>query len=305
MRVCVWAVTVAVLATTLGNARPVLALSDAERTEVARVRQHISGAETIMARHDVSLLSSAQRVARARNLRLLRAYRAAGRFPRNEHFPGQRVPVFRDDHGNLCAMAYLIAKSGRTDLVNRVAQTHNYARIPELAQDPALVAWLRDAGMSATEAARVQPTYGYQRTQDDHDRNVVRHQATFAAIASGVTIVANTASLRSNGQKATAGIFGLAAGVYSLKVARDALGGSYTDDFSTSERGAIGFGSGILGGVDLYYGVRSLLRLNKKPATTSGVSVNGTSTAVIHDSDLHIHPVVLPRGGGLVFSRHF
>lgn len=289
----------AAVAAGLLNVRPVLAVSGAERAEVARVRQHIWGAEQLMARRDVSGLSRAQRTARARNLKLLRSYRAAGVFPHNTHFPDRRVPVFRDDNGNLCAMAYLLDKSGRTDLVNRVAQTRNYARIPELAHDPALVAWLRDAGMTAQEAARVQPTYGYDNSAK-HDRDL-RRNATVAAVGSGVAITANLMPLRSDTQKVAAGVFGLAASVYSFKVAGDGLG----DGGINLDNVGIGLGSGVLGGVDLYLGVRSLLRLNKKQSKTSGASANGAGTAFVHDTDLRIHPVVLPRGGGLVFSRHF
>ena len=312
MRVCVRAVAVATFAAVFVSARPVLALSGAERAEVARVRQHISGAETIMARRDVFLLSSAQRVARARNLRLLRAYRAAGLFPRNEHFPGRRVPVFRDDHGTLCAMAYLIAKSGRTDLVNRVAQTHNYARIPELAQDPALVAWLRDAGMSASEAARVQPSYSYfppttppdgpsPSQQSEWEGNRLLSRGIVAAVGSGAAIYATTRPIRSRSLSTSAAVFSLAMGAYSLKLSGDAFRSDNAD-----YKGFVGLTSGVLSGVDLYLGVRTLMRLNKKPTVkTSGAAANGTSTAFVHDAELHIHPVVLPRGGGLVFSRHF
>ena len=69
------------------------------------------------------------------------------------------MPFFRDDRGVLCAMAYLIDRSGRRDLVDRVAATRNNAFIAELADDSALRAWLDSVGFSVTEAARVQPSY--------------------------------------------------------------------------------------------------------------------------------------------------
>ena len=69
------------------------------------------------------------------------------------------MPFFRDGHGAFCAMAYLIERSGRRDLVDRIASTRNNAFIAELANDPALRVWLDSVGLSVTEAARIQPTY--------------------------------------------------------------------------------------------------------------------------------------------------
>lgn len=56
-------------------------------------------------------------------------------------------------------MAYLIARSGHADLVERIAGSHNNAYVPDLANDPELIAWLDDAGLTPQEAARIQPSY--------------------------------------------------------------------------------------------------------------------------------------------------
>lgn len=128
--------------------------------ETARVQAHLLGAEREMELHDVSQLAAPQRAARGRALAALRRYRLAGRFPHNHRIPGARIPVFVDEHGTPCAMAYLIAESGNVELVRRIAATRNLALIRQLADDPELVAWLRVNGMTAAEAARVQPTYG-------------------------------------------------------------------------------------------------------------------------------------------------
>ena len=72
------------------------------------------------------------------------------------------MPFFRDGHGARCAMAYLIERSGRRDLVDRIALTRNNAFIAELATDPALRVWLDSVGVSVTEAARIQPAYAPQ-----------------------------------------------------------------------------------------------------------------------------------------------
>ena len=72
------------------------------------------------------------------------------------------MPFFRDGYGALCAMAYLIERSGRRDLADRVALTRNNAFIAELANDPELRVWLDSVGLSVTEAARIQPTYAWK-----------------------------------------------------------------------------------------------------------------------------------------------
>jgi hypothetical protein len=56
-------------------------------------------------------------------------------------------------------MAYLIDRSGRADIVNHVASTRNNAYIRELVDDPNLVRWLDTWGLTAEEAARIQPAY--------------------------------------------------------------------------------------------------------------------------------------------------
>jgi len=56
-------------------------------------------------------------------------------------------------------MAYLIDRSGRSDIVDHVAGTRNNAYIRELVDDRNLVRWLDTWGLSAAEAARIQPAY--------------------------------------------------------------------------------------------------------------------------------------------------
>lgn len=131
-----------------------------EATEIARLRAHFALVERELLARNVTALTSAQRAARAEQIRLLRRYAAEGRFPRNDRFPDSRVPFFRDAHGTLCAMAFLIASSGRADLVDHVALTRNNGYLPELIDEPGLAEWLEQHGLTLAEAARIQPTYG-------------------------------------------------------------------------------------------------------------------------------------------------
>jgi hypothetical protein len=131
----------------------------ARRLEVARLRAHFDSVDAELRHAKALQLTPSQRVARATLIGWLREYRDAGRFPRNDRFPELAMPFFRDRHGARCAMAYLIERSGRRDLVDRIAMTRNNAFIAELANEPALRVWLDSVGVSVTEAARIQPTY--------------------------------------------------------------------------------------------------------------------------------------------------
>jgi hypothetical protein len=130
-----------------------------ERAETARLRAHFDSVLAELAARDVSRLSASQRSARATLVGRLATYRDRGMFPHNHDFPGKRLPYFRDEHGTLCAMAYLVASTGRTDIVDDVAAARNHAYIPELVDDARLVAWLDSVGLTESEAARIQPEY--------------------------------------------------------------------------------------------------------------------------------------------------
>lgn len=128
--------------------------------EVARLRAHFDSVLRELRAADVGTPTASQSLARQTLIRRLEQYAAAGRFPHNHVRAEALVPVFRDEHGTLCAMAYLIASTGRTDIVDQVARTNNLAYIPELAGSAKLRAWLDSTGLTVAEAARIQPQYG-------------------------------------------------------------------------------------------------------------------------------------------------
>src|SRR5437879_10736852 len=157
MRVCSLAVLLMpALAIPMLPARPTVA---AAAGDTGRIRAHLAIVEAELRTKDVSALTPAHREARARNLDVLHEYWVRGAFPVNTDFPGQRVPYFVDRYGTRCAMAYLIEQSGHGGLVARIATTHNTAHIRDLKDDAELVAWLRENGLTAAEAARIQPEY--------------------------------------------------------------------------------------------------------------------------------------------------
>jgi hypothetical protein len=140
----------------------------ADAREDARLRAHFTRVLHTLTRADVTHLTPAQRCARAGHLRELREYARGGAFPRNRGEASGRTPIFVDPSGNRCAMAHLIERSGRDDLVSRVARTANLACIYDLASDPDLIEWLEEAGLTVAEAAAIQPAYdGYTTRQED------------------------------------------------------------------------------------------------------------------------------------------
>jgi Domain of unknown function (DUF4440) len=131
----------------------------ARRLEVARLRAHFDAVDAELRHAKALQFTSNQRRSRAILIGWLQEYRDAGEFPRNDRFPEIAMPFFRDSHDALCAMAYLIERSGRRDVVDRIASTRNNAFIAELANDTELRGWLDSVGLSVAEAARIQPTY--------------------------------------------------------------------------------------------------------------------------------------------------
>lgn len=127
--------------------------------ERARLRAHFREVLSELGSRDVRELSEAQRTARSELLAELARYARAGRFPRNLDFPDRQIPYFVDALGTRCAMAHLIESTGAASLVAAVAGAMNNARVHEMAGDPALMAWLAQAGLTADEAARIQPSY--------------------------------------------------------------------------------------------------------------------------------------------------
>jgi hypothetical protein len=248
-----------------------------QATERARLRVHFAVVERELLARDVSALSSSQRAARADLIVRLRNYSGAGRFPRNEHFPDTRVPYFRDAHGTLCAMAYLIASTGSGNLVDRVARTRNNAYLPELADEPGLVEWLDAHGLLPSEAARIQPTYGPPPTRKEISSGFAVASGGLA-VANGVTAVLNLKD-GSKGALVGRGFAGIAAGGLGM-----ALGISHLEELGPAR--SLGVADLIVGGISAALGVNSLIRAwrtdGERPQQVEGLAV---------------HPVVRTAGG--------
>ena len=131
-------------------------------SQAIETRAALLEVEARLRSHDTCALTSSQCVARAQALAELHRYAQAGVFPHN-HASATMAPIFVDEHGTLCAFADLLAFSGRLDFVKQVAATHNSAKVADLAQEPAVVSWSHDSGISIEEAATIQRP-GYEPT---------------------------------------------------------------------------------------------------------------------------------------------
>jgi hypothetical protein len=155
--------------------------------EVARLRAHFDSVDAELRGAETVQLTPGQRTVRGTLIGWLREYRVAGEFPLNDRFRDRAMPFFRDSRGALCAMAYLIDRSGRRDLVDRIAATRNNAFIVELADDPDLRLWLDSVGISVAEASRIQPSYEPPPGESE-DEEVSADYAIASILVSGASL---------------------------------------------------------------------------------------------------------------------
>jgi hypothetical protein len=96
---------------------------------------------------------------RARVLAALGEYVAKGTTPDNLHLPW-RNPVFIDDAGTICAVGYLIQQTAGRPLAEKIASTHRYDMIEDIAAAmPDVAAWVASSGLTLEEIASIQPGY--------------------------------------------------------------------------------------------------------------------------------------------------
>lgn len=201
---------------------------EATRADALRITAHLRTVEVELLAADISGLSPDQLGARARNIAVLREYRTAGVYPHNHDYPDGRRPYFRDEHGTLCAMAFLIWRSGERELVERVAQTNNNAYIRDLAADPALVAWLDRNGLSVAEAARIQPTY-QPAAPESRVSTAYATVTAFSAVAQGAAVAWNLLENPGKSGRLEPGMLALLTGGFGFALGYGARSGGDQD----------------------------------------------------------------------------
>jgi hypothetical protein len=86
-------------------------------------------------------------------------YIAKNTTPKNERVPW-RTPVFIDDEGTICAVGYLIQETTNKELPKKIAKSHRYDFIEDIAGDmPEVSSWVAESGFTLDEIAHIQPAY--------------------------------------------------------------------------------------------------------------------------------------------------
>ena len=242
--------------------------------EQVRLRAHFDSVLIELRARDVSTLSRGQRASRDRLLGWLAEYRDAGRFPLNDRYANEATPIFRDARGATCAMAYLIERSGRRDIVDRVATTRNLAYVGELVDDPAIVAWLDSVGFELEEAARVQPTYGTPESR----RNVDREYAVWSMMASGASLITATWNLAKPNR--VVGVLGLLTGGFTVLVGLVPVNADATQ---TDGDGSVATLNIISGGAAIVAGLWAIGRRQSRSASSPVPDSQGTKWGLALD----------------------
>jgi hypothetical protein len=211
-------------ATATGRASTAAPRSDGSAAEIRRIRIHFDSVLTGLGGRDVSGLTTQQRLRRASLLTTLRAYQARGVFPHNYDFPGKGVPYFVDRKtGTLCAVAHLLASSGRRDIVDRVARADNNVLVPQLAGDSAFTHWLSDNGITLDEAAFIQVPYMQPVSQAEVARNVGFAVAAPFALGGAVATSLWNASSNRDGHSTKVSSIGVASGLVTTALGASLL----------------------------------------------------------------------------------
>lgn len=265
----------------------VLAGAAAPDPEVARIQRHLATVEAELRTAEVDL-SLGQHAGRAVAIERLHRYRVAGVFPHNHHL-AVRAPYFIDDHGTRCAMAHLIEEGGGAALVAAVHQTRNNAYVRELADEPALIAWLDRNGLTVAEAARIQPSYDPCWNQDC--TNTVEPGFLFASLGLSVLDGAMIGlNLRNDASKTTAAVGMIAGGVTML------FGYGQTDEEQRELQHDLGWVDIGIGAVTAVVSLRSLLRDRPAPYTPAPAAGPPGWT---------VAPVVTDHSGGVALRGSF
>ena len=231
------------------------AATPGHQAEVARIRAHFDSVLAVLPSRDVAALSATQRANRASLLDTLRGYRDAGVFPHNYDFPHAATPYFVDRRtGTLCAVAYLMASTGRQDIVDRVARADNNVRVHELAGDAAFNDWLDAHGLTLDEAAWIQVPYMTEETplESIGSRDPMYNMASTLSTAGATTLGLVNALGNRDGQGRLRNFAGMTAGAISLGVG---IAG-----FASSNESLLAASSLVTGGLTMLVSTRGFLR---------------------------------------------
>ena len=268
--------------------------------EVRHFHAHLDSVLTDLRAENVTSLSALQQFRRHSIIESLARYETGNEFPHNYDFPDAPTPYFRDRKtGALCAVAHLLATTGRRDIVDRVARTDNNVWVAELAGDSAFVGWLASNGLSMADAAHIQVPYATSPTSAVAVTTVgVAALASFAT--AGVTSVWN-ATGNANGHHKKLAILGIVAGAVA---ASTGSGFALQSSFPSEARKVFGVGA-LLGGVSMAVSTRALLHRSAYLADKRDGEAAERKRAAVETSISPIIPIGRNSGAGVNMQIRF
>ena len=161
----------------------------ARTPDALRIQTHLVYAELLLRQRTPAGWPAALRQRRAHLLDLLHTYWQAGMFPRNEAPDGQRHPCFIDRAGRICAVGYLVAQTAGRPAAERINQRFQYSNLLDM-HDAALSRWVASSGLSPTDCALIQPTYGPIYTPVATGNNIPVGYGAASAVLGGLNLSA-------------------------------------------------------------------------------------------------------------------
>ena len=274
-------------------ADPDSAATAAYAAEVVRIQAHFDSVLRELRTNAPADLSPAQRAARNAHIAELAAYRDRGLFPHNHDFGDAWTPYFVDHRGVLCAVAHLLATSGRGDIVERVAKADNNVWVSKLAGDREFTRWLEASGLTLAEAARIQVPYVETPEEGGSSASGNGINTAVALVAGSLGAATIYWNARSNGPERSGlrAALGFGAGALGLAIAAsrmDADGAPLALGIAT---GTIGLGSAVMA-------TRTLLA-SRGDAPATSAPANAEATSSPEPMSLSIAPTVAVRNEGL------
>ncbi|MDR9418848.1 hypothetical protein [Gracilimonas sp.] len=171
---------------------------DEHTPENIRIKTHLNYVIKQLKNTDTDYLSADQQKKRAHLIHLLEDYTEAENFPVNHHFEN-RLPVFIDKDGNLCAVGYLLAKTKGLETAQKINKEHKFDYIKDI--NPHLIdGWLAENGLTKTEAAMIQPAYDFTDPQKQTvtKNNIETEYAIASSILAGAQLGVTTYMMLDN-----------------------------------------------------------------------------------------------------------
>jgi hypothetical protein len=265
------------------------------QAETRRIQAHFDSVLTELAASPAPVRDARHVARRASLIRELTRYRDRGVFPHNYDFPGRAVPYFVDRKtGTLCAVANLLAATGRRDIVDRVARADNNVRVAQLAGDTAFVRWLDVNGLTLAEAARIQVPYVVEETAGQKARNDVFYLV--APLSVGTSIAASLWNTTSNadGHDRVGNVLGFVSSALTLGV-----GATTAGKYGVPK--IVPFSSVALGTLGLTLSTRGIVRRQRLLGAQQS-----TPPAQPPAREVSVAPIISGRGGaGVSFAMRF